>query len=137
MEAPESSVIKDIALAIVASSTVVAAMWGAAGGATSAIVIQTDRASVIRQVLAGALIAAGAGGAGGFALSVFFNLPHTAIPVTAGASAIPYFLGVFGPAVIEHRLRKWRTANTDEAPQSPPAAEAPALQPEVTFDGDE
>lgn len=139
MDAPESGLIKDLIATVAASATLAAAGWGAAGGATSAIVIQTDKKTVIRQIIAGALIAAGAGGAGGLFLSVAFNLPAGAIPAMAGVSAIPYFLGVFGPALIEHRLRKLsQPANIDAKvpPQTPPSPKAGDMA-EVSFDDNE
>lgn len=102
-----------------ASSAVVAAGWGALGGATSALSIEMPLSEAVRMIALGALIAAGVGSAGGLLAVVAWGLSPEAIPVGALAGAGPYLAGLFGPSWVRYRLRRLHqaTRGLDDAGQ--------------------
>ena len=102
----DTSIWTEIIRAAAASATVAAASWGAAGGATSALVIKVSTRDAIRQVAVGALVAGGLGTAAGALVSTWFGFPAQAIPAISAGSAASYMVGVFGPAVFEVLLSR-------------------------------
>jgi len=96
----------EVGEALAASATLTAAAWGAFGGAAAAISIEVDRRAVIRQVALGAMVAAGVGTLATALVVALGKLPATAIPVGAGLGGAHFLVGVFGPAIIERRLRR-------------------------------
>lgn len=58
-----------------------AALWGALGGGTNALVIQTSLREAIRHVSLGALVAAGIGGLGAPILSHWLGMPDETLRV--------------------------------------------------------
>lgn len=100
----------DILKAAAASSILGAAAWGAAGGATSGLLIRVERWVLIRHMLIGALVA---GGTGALALPLiegWMDLPPGTITPTAGGAAGSgaYLAGVFLPAMFEIVLTRLR-----------------------------
>lgn len=93
---------------VLASGAVTAAGWGAAGGITSALAVRVRSRDALRQIALGALVAGGSGTLAMALLSRFAGLPVEAIPLTGAGSSASYFMGVFGPAVIEVILRRIR-----------------------------
>ena len=92
----------EVIRSVVASGAVVAAGWGALGGATSALAVGGgSKRTAIRQITMGALVA---GGTGTLAMAIFartFGIDASLIPLAGAGSSASYFAGVFGPAVIE------------------------------------
>ena len=84
-----------------ASATLAAAAWGAAGGATNALIIKVRTREAIRQIALGALTSAGMGTGSGAVIVHWLDLPAEVIPVLGAGGAASYFVGVFGPAIIE------------------------------------
>ncbi|MBL4929331.1 hypothetical protein [Fuscibacter oryzae] len=103
----------DLVQAMIASSIISTAAWGAAGGATSAIVVKVKPGDALRQILSGSLIA---GGVGTFASALLVRwgiLPAEAIVAGGAGGSASYLVGVFGPAVFEvilQRIRRGRLA---------------------------
>lgn len=101
----------DLVQAVIASSVVTTAGWGAAGGATSAIVVRVKPGDAVRQIVSGSLIA---GGVGTLALGLLVRwgvLSGEAMIAGGAGSSASYLIGVFGPAVFEvilSRIRKGR-----------------------------
>jgi hypothetical protein len=99
----------DLIQAAIASSIVTTAGWGAAGGATSAIVVRVKPGDALRQIVSGSLIA---GGVGTLALGLLVRwgvLPGEAMIAGGAGGSASYLVGVFGPAVFEvilSRIRK-------------------------------
>jgi len=100
----------DILKAVAASSILGAAAWGAAGGATSGLLIRVEKKVLVRHMLVGALVA---GGTGALALPLierWMDLPPGTITPTAGGAAGSgaYLAGVFLPALFEVVLTRLR-----------------------------
>ncbi len=57
----EPTFVADVIKAVAASSVLGAAAWGAAGGATSGLLIRVGRLALLRHMAVGALVAGGAG----------------------------------------------------------------------------
>lgn len=104
--ADEPTVWAELGKGLAASATLTAAAWGAFGGATAAISIEVDRKAVIRQILLGAMVAAGVGTLATALVVALGKLPAAAIPVGGGLAGAHFLVGVFGPAIIERRLRR-------------------------------
>lgn len=104
----------DILKATAANAAIVAALWGAAGGLTSALAVRdgggiVDRVGrATRQILIGALAASGGGVAMGAVIAKWLSLPDEAIAAIGAGSTVSYMVGVFGPAVIEVLLLRIR-----------------------------
>lgn len=104
----------DILKATAENAAIVAALWGAAGGFTSALAVR-DSGGIVgrvgraaRQILIGALAASGGGVAMGAVISRWLSLPDEAIAAIGAGSTVSYMVGVFGPAVIEVLLLRIR-----------------------------
>lgn len=115
----ETSIWAELLKAAAASATVSAALWGAAGGATSALVVKVSAKDVLRHVTLGALTAGGIGTMVGAALlAKTIGLTPEALGFIGAGSSISYLVGVFGPAVMEvvlHRIRRGRLPGEDQA----------------------
>lgn len=87
--------------AITASATVVAMAWGAAGGLTSAVAVPVPLRAAVRQIVAGALVAAGIGSSAGTLIVLLLKLDASWIPLFGATGISSYVVGVIGPALIE------------------------------------
>lgn len=110
----DPSIIAEMIKSAAANSALIAGIWGASGGLTSALVIDEDGTtgrkvrSAIRQIVVGALAAAGGGTALGGIMAHWMGLPAEAIPAFGTGGAVAYMTGVFGPAMIEVVLLRIR-----------------------------
>lgn len=108
----------DVMRSVAASSAVSAAGWGAMGGATSALAVGGySRRAVIRHVTLGALVAGGSGSLAMAVFAKFSGLDASLIPLAGAGSSASFFVGVFGPAVIEvilSRIRAGRLPGEDK-----------------------
>jgi len=104
----EPTIWGEIWRSVAASATLAAAAWGAAGGATSALVIKVTTRDAIRQVILGALTAGGMGTLGGGLIAAWMDMPPGAIPAIGAGGSMAYLVGVFGPAIIEVLLTRIR-----------------------------
>ena len=99
---------------LLGNALVITALWGALGGLTNALVAPTGtgyRKSLqhaIRQVMLGALVAAGAGTVGGAIIGKWLGLPSEIITAGSVGGAMAYFTGIFGGAIIEVILTRIR-----------------------------
>lgn len=91
-----------------ANATLAAVAWGAAGGATSALVVRVSLRDALRQVILGALAAGGMGSVGGAVIAAWLELPAGAIPAIGAGGSVAYLVGVFGPAILEVLLARIR-----------------------------
>ncbi len=91
-----------------AGATIIAALWGALGGATNALTTQMRLRDAIRHIVLGALIAAGMGSLSMAVIMAWLSLPIAAIPAGGTSGAASYIMGVFGPAIIELILARLR-----------------------------
>ena len=91
---------------VMASSIVAAAGWGAAGGVTSALAVKVKPKAALRQIAMGALVAGGTGTLGTALVSSWLSLSPELIPAVGAGASASYFVGVFGPAIIEVVLRR-------------------------------
>ncbi len=91
---------------VAASAAITAAGWGAAGGITSALAVKVGPRSALRQIAMGALVAGGTGTAATAVIVRVAGLAPELIPAAGAGSAASYFVGVFGPAIIEVVLRR-------------------------------
>ena len=98
----------DVWTAVAGSVMGAAVLWGAAGGATSALIIKPTLRDVVRQVTLGALAAGGLGVIGGAVLAKSLGIPTEAIPVVGSGGSVAYLVGVFGPAIFEVMLGRIR-----------------------------
>ena len=117
--ADDASIWADLLKATAASATVTAALWGAAGGATSALVVKVSAKDVLRHVTLGALTAGGIGTlVGAVLLAKTIGVTTEALGFIGAGSSISYLVGVFGPAIMEvllHRIRRGRLPGEDRA----------------------
>lgn len=97
---------KEVWEAVIASSIVSAGAWGAAGGVTSALAIKVRPRAAGRQILMGALVAGGTGTLGTAVVSAWLSISPELIPAMGAGASASYFMGVFGPAIIEVMLRR-------------------------------
>lgn len=110
----DPSILSEIVKSAVANGAVISALWGAAGGLTSALSIADEDGtgrkvkSVLRQIVIGALAASGGGTTLGAAMANWMGLPVEAIPAFGAGGAVAYLTGVFGPALIEVMLLRIR-----------------------------
>jgi hypothetical protein len=94
---------------VIATSSVIGlAMWGAAGGATSGLLIRVKPIDLIRHIVIGALVA---GGVGALALPLVvwaLNLPVESISLQIGglAGSGAYLAGVILPGIFEVLLTR-------------------------------
>lgn len=91
---------------VLASGVMAAAGWGAAGGFTSALAVKVRPRSALRQIAMGALVAGGTGTLATALVSKVFGLDPELIPAVGAGASASYFVGVFGPAIIEVLLRR-------------------------------
>ncbi|MFC2970481.1 hypothetical protein [Acidimangrovimonas pyrenivorans] len=110
----DNSFLADVLKAAAGSALITAAAWGAAGGATSALVIKVRLKDALRQIIIGALVAAGSGALGGAFLVRWVGLPREMIAVTGAASSVSYLTGVFGPAIFSLILQRLQTGEIDD-----------------------
>lgn len=102
----EMSFWREVWQSVVASSLVSTGSWGAAGGITSALAVKVPARAAARQVAMGALVAGGTGTLGTALVSVWMGIPADLIPAMGAGASASYFMGVFGPAIIEVMLRR-------------------------------
>lgn len=93
---------------VVASGVVTAAGWGAAGGVTSALAVKVRPRAALRQIAMGALVAGGTGTLATAFVAKMMDLSPELIPAVGAGASASYFVGVFGPAIIEVVLRRIR-----------------------------
>lgn len=91
---------------VLASGVMTAAGWGAAGGVTSALAVKVHPRSALRQVAMGALVAGSTGTLATALIVKLFGLDPGLIPAVGAGAPASYFVGVFGPAIIEVVLRR-------------------------------
>ena len=91
---------------LMASSVASAAVGGAVGGVTSALAIKVPARAALRQIAMGALVAGGTGSLGTALLAVWFPVNPVLVPAAGAGASASYFVGVFGPAIIEVMLRR-------------------------------
>jgi hypothetical protein len=99
-----------VIIELVATQTVILALWGALGGATNALTTKMRLRDALRHVLLGGLIAVGMGSLSMAVVTVWLGLPPHAIPAGGAVGSAAYLVGVFGPAVIELALSRLRAA---------------------------
>ena len=108
----------EVVTSIVASSAVTAAGWGALGGATSALAVGgTTKRAAVRHVILGALVAGGTGTMAMALTAKALGLDASLIPLAGAGSSASFFVGTFGPAVIEvllSRIRAGRLPGEDK-----------------------
>lgn len=107
---------------IIASPVAAAAVWGALGGSTNALVIRVTLRAAIRHIAIGTLVAAGVGGAGGPLLEWWGVLPPGSLDAFSAASggAVAYLVGSLGSAIFEvllTRIRAGRLPSDQEGRQ--------------------
>lgn len=79
------------------------------GGATSALAIGgSSRRAVIRHITLGAMVAGGSGSLAMAIFAKFAGFDPSLIPLAGAGSSASFFVGVFGPAVIEVVLSRIR-----------------------------
>jgi hypothetical protein len=107
MPAEDQTLWADLMQAVAASSIFNLAAWGAAGGATSGLIIKVTRKELVRHVLIGALVAAGLGALTWPVLMWALNLPHDVMaPAFGGAAGSTAYLGgVLIPGLLEIYLK--------------------------------
>lgn len=91
---------------VLASGVVSAAGWGAAGGVTSALAVKVRPRAALRQIAMGALVAGGTGTMATALVARMTGLSPEMIPAVGAGASASYFVGVFGPAIIEVVLRR-------------------------------
>lgn len=91
---------------VIASGIVSAAGWGAAGGVTSALAVKVRPRAALRQIAMGALVAGGTGTMATAIVAKLAGLSPELIPAVGAGASASYFVGVFGPAIIEVVLRR-------------------------------
>ena len=104
----QPTILTEIWRGVLATGIISTAGWGAAGGVTSALAVRVRSRDALRQIALGALVAGGSGTLAMALLVRFAGLPAEAIPITGAGSSASYFVGVFGPAIIEVILRRIR-----------------------------
>lgn len=118
--ASPTSFLEDLLRQIIQSTAWTVLLFGAAGGATNALVTKVSLKEAVRLTLIGALVAWGFGSLALLLFATAMNLPAdlAGMLVAAGGAAgsIAYFTGVFGGAVIEVILSR---LNRHKAPESP------------------
>lgn len=106
---------------LIASPAIAAAIWGALGGGTNALVIRVTVREAARHVAIGTLIAAGLGGMGGPILEHWGILPTGSVTAMGSATsgAVAYLTGSLGSAVFEVLLSRIRAGRlpTDRGDQ--------------------
>ena len=107
MPAESQSFWADFAQAVAASSLFNLAAWGAAGGATSGLIIKVTRWELARHVLIGALVSAGLGALSWPLIMWSLNLPHDVMTPAFGGAAgsTAYLAGVLIPGMLEIYLK--------------------------------
>lgn len=107
--------------AVAASTAISGGAWGAAGGVTSALAIRVPARAAARQVAMGALVAGGTGTLGTALVSAWMGIPPEFIPAMGAGASASYFMGVFGPAIIEVMLRRisWGRLPSDGGGNAP------------------
>lgn len=117
---PPSSFLEDLIRQVIQSSAWTVLLFGAAGGATNALVTKVSLREAMRLTLIGALVAWGFGSLALFLFASVMDLPAdlAGMLVAAGGAAgsIAYFTGVFGGAVIEvilSRLNRHKASPED------------------------
>ncbi|WP_395543284.1 hypothetical protein [Neotabrizicola sp. sgz301269] len=97
---------QDVWRGVIASGVVTAAGWGAAGGVTSALAVKVRPRAALRQIAMGALVAGGTGTLATAIVAKFTGISPELIPAVGAGASASYFVGVFGPAIIEVVLRR-------------------------------
>ena len=99
----------EVGRSVLASGVVTAVGMGALGGATSALAVGgATRRALLRQIVLGAMLSGGTGSLAMAVIAKTLSLPAELIPAAGAGSSASYFIGVFGPAVIEVLLTRIR-----------------------------
>ena len=100
----------DVLQAVAGSAAITMAAWGAAGGATSGLLIKVSRRDLVRHTLIGALVAGGVGALATPLVMWALNLPAESVaPVVGGlAGSSAYLAGLILPGVFEVILTRLR-----------------------------
>lgn len=106
MSSTDPSFWQEVWRAVIASGVVTAAGWGAAGGVTSALAVKVKPRAALRQIAMGALVSGGTGTLATALVTKMAGLSPELIPVVGAGASASYFVGVFGPAIIEVILRR-------------------------------
>lgn len=91
---------------VLASGAVTAIGWGAVGGMTSAMAVKVRPRAAVRQIIMGALVAGGTGSLATALVAKAAGLSGDLVPAVGAGASASYFVGVFGPAIIEVILRR-------------------------------
>lgn len=123
MSPENQSFVSDFIQAVAGSSLVAMAAWGAAGGATSGLLIKVSRWELARHIVIGALVAAGLGA---LALPVVLwamHLPADAIAPGLGGAAgsSTYLAGVILPSFLEVFLTRMKRGSLPTDKDEPDA----------------
>lgn len=113
----EHGILREIFEAAAANATIAAALWGASGGLTSALVVSDEKLrfrKALRHIAIGALVATGGGTAVGAVLTQAMGVPPHFIAEFATGGGVAYLSGVFGHAIIEVLLSRIRKNGTKE-----------------------
>jgi uncharacterized membrane protein YdcZ (DUF606 family) len=117
MSEPGGGWIAAVMREVLASSTVILALWGALGGATSALTTRMRLRDALRHIVIGAFIAAGMGSLSMVVIAAWLRLPEAAIPAGGAAGSAAYLVGVFGAAFVEMVHARLRAAQRDVSDQ--------------------
>ncbi|WP_241648397.1 hypothetical protein [Paenirhodobacter populi] len=101
---------REVVTALLASGAFAAALWGALGGATNALVIRTTIREAVRHITLGALFAAGIGGLGAPIVGYWLGMPPETLTMTGGAAggSVAYLTGSIGAAIFEVVIQRIR-----------------------------
>lgn len=102
---------------VAANALVGASFYGAVGGLTSALAINVDRRSLVRQIVLGAVVAGGMGSGAGAVMSAWLDVDWSAVPAGGATGTMSYLTGVFGPALIEVILGRLKAGRMPNEPQ--------------------
>ena len=110
MPVENQSLWADFMQAIATSSLVGLAAWGAAGGATSGLLVRVSRWELARHIIIGALVSAGLGAMSLPMIIWALNIPHDSISPGIGglAGSSAYMAGVIIPGVFEVILTRMK-----------------------------
>lgn len=101
MSEPGGGWIPAVVREVLESSTAALALWGALGGATSALTTRMRIREAVRHIVIGGCIAAGMGSLSMAVIAAWLRLPEEAIPAGGAAGSAAYLVGVFGAAFVE------------------------------------
>lgn len=103
------SFIEKVLSGAAASSVVVAAGWGALGGATAALTVKVSGKDAVRMIVTGGLVAGGGGATVGAMMAFYLSLSAEFVALAGAGASASYMVGVFGPAIFEVLLSRIRS----------------------------